>query len=83
MCEIKKNIYINDLFKNLSEEFIYVYKNIRKLEFNEEPDYNLYIILFENILRKTKAIGNKSIQFCFYKKINNFLKNNILLQKKI
>lgn len=39
ICSIKKNIEINVLFKDLLEEFIYIYKNILKLDNNELPEY--------------------------------------------
>lgn len=67
MCEIKKNIYINELFKNIPKEFIYAYKNTRKLEFNKESDYNIYIILFGNLLRKTKIEEINRLNFVFIK----------------
>ena len=69
ICEMKKSIKIDDLFHDFPEEFKYIYKNVIKLDFDEKPDYNLYVILFKNILRKIFIHNNDSFQFCFVKKI--------------
>ena len=73
MNEIKRNIKADELFDNLPEEFIYIYKNIRKLNFDETPEYGLYKLLFENILRKLNVNNNNFSEFCFSKKFNSFL----------
>ena len=69
----EKKIKVEKLFENLPDEFIYIYKNIRKLNFEEAPEYGLYELLFENILRKLNVNNNDFIEFCFSKKINDFL----------
>ena len=48
MGEMKKNISLHLIFQNFPIELQFMYKNILKLEFNEKPDYGLFIILFEN-----------------------------------
>ena len=78
MCEAKRNIKYMELFKDLPDEFIYIYKNIRKLNFDEKPEYGLYILLFENILRKLNVNYNELSNFCFPKKIDNFIAKTYL-----
>ena len=74
MGEMKKNISLHLLFQNLPIELQYMYKNILKLEFNEKPDYRLFIILFENILRNLKVSLNiNNNTFCFVLNIKKYL----------
>ena len=58
-------IFLNNLF--------IIYKNIIKPDFEEKPDYDLYIILFKNIIRKILIQNNETFRFCFIKEkeINN------------
>ena len=60
MSLIKEKILENGYFDDINPEIKYVYKNIRKLELNEEPDYELYIILFDSILKKLNFDYEKS-----------------------
>ena len=50
----KKSISLTGLFTGFPNELIFIYKNAIKLEFSEEQDYELYIILLNN--RKTKTL---------------------------
>ena len=60
MPSIKENILENVKFDNIYPEIKYIYKNIRKLELNEEPDYELYLILFYNLLKRLNFDSEKS-----------------------
>ena len=52
MNDIKKNINYDLLFRDCPHELIYIYKNFLKLSFVEEPDYGLYIIIYNSILKR-------------------------------
>ena len=67
MSLIKEKILENGYFDDINPEIKYVYKNIRKLELNEEPDYELYIILFDSILKKLN-FDYKNQKVYIYKK---------------
>ena len=69
----KKNIKVEELIENLPDELIYIYKNIRKLNFEETPEYGLYKLLLENILRKLNVNNSNFSEFCFSKKINAYI----------
>lgn len=73
MCKIKKNIIRENLFPDIPKEFIYIYKMIRNLEYDEQPDYDAYIILLKHILTKNEELENER------KKILGKEKMNILL----
>ena len=54
--EIKKNIKIKELCSELPEEFESFYNHIRKLEFEQVPDYDYLKLLLKNILEKNNFI---------------------------
>ena len=54
--EIKKNIRIKELCSRLPEEFELFYNYIRKLQFEQVPDYYYLKILLKNILEKNNYI---------------------------
>ena len=54
--EIKKNIKIKELCSELPEEFESFYNCIRKLEFEQVPDYDYLKLLLKNILEKNNFI---------------------------
>ena len=54
--EIKKNIKIKELCSELPEEFESFYNYIRKLEFEQVPDYDYLKLLLKNILEKNNFI---------------------------
>lgn len=83
MCEIKEKLIENGYFNNIYPEMIYIYKNIRKLEFDEKPDYELYIILLENILRKINFDTKKSKEFLVMEKMNELLEAEKLQLKNL
>ena len=60
-CEMKKNFDLNELFHGIPDELLYIYKNALKLNFDEEPDYNLFSILLNNILIRF-GVSNKEKQ---------------------
>ena len=75
MGKIKNSISPEILFQGLPEELKFMYKIIIKLNFDEKPDYGLFIILFENILRNLKVNPHKDfLDFCFIKKIKEIIK---------
>ena len=71
----KKNIDINVLFKDLPDELKYIYKNVIKLNFEEKPDYDLYILLLKNILNKFGIINYTDYIFPFYKNLISLVVN--------
>ena len=75
MGKIKNSISPENLFEGLPEELKFMYKIILKLNFEEKPDYGLFIILFKNILRNLKINPQKDfLDFCFLKKIKEIIK---------
>ena len=52
MGEIKRKIDIDGLFKDIHEGFKFIYKNVIKLDFEESPEYDLYLLLLKNVLKK-------------------------------
>lgn len=72
MNTIKASIKYDVLFKDIPVEFLFIYKNVLKIDFAEKPEYELYLILLENVLRRLNHNNNKSFEFCFMKKINYF-----------
>ena len=50
MCELKKKILSNILLQDIPKEFLFVYKNIRALKYEEEPDYNAYNIILKSLI---------------------------------
>ena len=82
MNNIKTTIKYEVLFQDIPVEFLFIYKNVLKLEFAEKPEYELYLILLENVLRRLNHNNDKSFEFCFIKKINYFLnvKNEIQIK---
>ena len=74
MGEAKKQINIKKLFDNCPNEYIDIYKSIRKLKFKEKPNYDLYINVFNSILNRF-GILSEEIQKKFIKvKFDKFLK---------
>ena len=73
MYDIKKGISLSELFNGLPNEFIFIYKNAIKLEFSEEPEYKLYFILLNNILRKMNIDDVEKQKLFIKEKINSLL----------
>jgi hypothetical protein len=82
MNVIKKTIKLENLFKNLPNELLLIYKNLMRLNLYEEPEYDLYSILFENVLRRKNKIDNKSFVFCYSEKINDYILNTYNKKRK-
>lgn len=61
MRYLKEQLLATNYFDNIFPEIKYIFKCIRNIGFKEEPDYQLYIILFESILRKFK-IENEDLK---------------------
>ena len=89
--KLKKNILMEDLCKDLPNEFYDYMKYVKKLNFESKPDYNYLRNLFRNILYNFDIfswMGNYSLTLDIYKKNNNsFNKLRVakrnLLSKKI
>lgn len=77
MGEIKRNINIDKLFCDIPEEFKYIYKNIIKLDFDETPEYNLYLLLLKNVLKGLNIDNYNNYSFSFYKHLIDSLGNNL------
>ena len=43
---------LEEMFVGVPQEFLFIYKNALKLDFSEEPDYDLYLILFNHVLQR-------------------------------
>ena len=78
--EIKKNIKIKELCSELPEEFESFYNYIRKLEFEQVPDYDYLKLLLKNILEKNNFIVDYYYDWDKVKpnipKNDNIFKNN-------
>lgn len=82
MYEIKKGISLSKLFNGLPNEFIFIYKNAIKLEFSEEPEYELYFILLNNILRKYNLDDVEKQKLFIKEKINSLLGSKRIMTTK-
>jgi casein kinase 1 len=69
MAIIKKNINPNELFFNCPDELSHIYNSIKKLSYKERPQYELYFIIFNNILHWFNIHDEE--------KENNFVKENL------
>ena len=83
MGDIKKSIELNVLFSDTPRELLFIYKNAIKLKFSEQPDYDLYIILFESIIRRFRINGEIKQKKFIREILNNIFhhKNNFLLKE--
>ena len=65
ICEIKEEFNIDNYGKIIPKEMIIIFKYVRKLKFDEKPNYNKLRILFESFL---KQVGyNKNDTFSWIK----------------
>ena len=71
MGDLKKNIDLNILFDGTPQELLFIYKSSLKLDFQEEPDYEVYIILFNNIFRRFGINGEIKQKNFLFGKIND------------
>ena len=81
ICEIKKNIELAELFRDIPNELMYIYKNTIKLNYDEEPDYNLFIILFNNILARFGISNKENQKYFLQRNIDKLLSINDLKNK--
>ena len=51
---MKRDMPINELCKDYPEEFQKYFNYVRKLEYEEDPDYNMIKNLFKDILKKSE-----------------------------
>ena len=71
---MKKNIGAEKLFENLPQEFKEFYLYIKKLEFDQAPDYNYCRELFRNVIeKKCRDVYDNFFTWC--KEINLINKN--------
>ena len=59
--EMKMDIDINKLCEGIPEEFGTYLKMVRRLEFEEEPEYGKYINLFDDLFNKKELVRD----FCY------------------
>ena len=55
-----------------------MYKNIIKLDYEEKPDYPLYILLLKAILKNINVEVDDNYEFHFYRKYISFMQNKKL-----
>ena len=82
--KLKQNMLIEDLCKDLPNEFCDYMKYVRKLNFESKPDYDYLRSLFKNILYRINIfswMGNYSLTLDIYKE-NSSIKNYHFLKKK-
>ena len=75
-CRMKKRIKIEKLCEGLPEEFLDYLKYCRKLEFEQEPNYNYLRNLFSLILTKKKQRNDLNFFWINKKKAESVTKNN-------
>ena len=80
--QFKKNITTLELFHGFPDEFIFIFKNIIKLEFAEEPEYKLYLILLNNILRQSNIDDDIKQKNFVKEKMNHLFEMEIIKDKK-
>ena len=53
---MKKNISIEELCSNFPYEFVKYFEYVKQLEFDEEPNYNMLIELFQSVLKNNCGV---------------------------
>ena len=76
VCKLKKEIKLEKLCEGLPEEFIDYIKYCRKLEFEQEPNYNYLRNLFISILIKENQKNDLKFFWINKKTIRSVSKNN-------
>ena len=71
---MKKNMDLEEMFVGVPQEFLYIYKNALKLDFSEEPDYDLYLILFNHVLQRFGISGITKQKNFVIEKINDIFR---------
>ena len=54
--QMKKNISIEELCSNFPYEFVKYFEYVKQLEFDEEPNYNMLIELFQSVLKNNCGV---------------------------
>ena len=54
--QMKKNISIEELCSNFPYEFVKYFEYVKQLEFDEDPNYNMLIELFQSVLKKNCGV---------------------------
>ena len=83
--KIKGNILIEDLCKDLPNEFCDYIKYVRKLNFEEKPNYEYLKNLFKNILFRIDIftwMDDNRLTVDTYKEYSSFAKNKNFIKKK-
>ena len=71
ICEIKESFNIENYRKIIPMQIIEIYKYVKKLMFNEDPDYNKIRYLFKECLNKVNYKENETFSWIKDKKILN------------
>ena len=78
--KIKNNFIDSDEFKELPPIFKFIYKNIKILEFEEEPPYNFFITLLENekeIILKNENTSKEKFKYFWLNLIEHALYSKV------
>ena len=76
----KKKFNIDNYKDKIPEEFRNIFKDIKKLKFDETPKYSLYIKLLQNIREQNQCFDQND--FFWINKNENIKKNNIKAKKE-
>ena len=79
---MKKNLPVQQLCKGLPIQIYYFLKYVKRLNFEEQPDYNYLRSLFKDLLYKYKYIYNNKMTFSWVDKNCIFNNGSINLYKR-
>ncbi|CAD8132542.1 unnamed protein product [Paramecium pentaurelia] len=71
--EIKENIEVKELFKDLPNEFIKIYEYLRKLTYASEPDYKTIVKLIQQAAKHSNIFLDNKYEWDI--QMNNYDKN--------
>ena len=71
MSKLKKKILSNNLLPDIPKEFLFAYKNIRALKYEEVPDYDTNNIILKSLIINTDNNIREREIFLFERKMSN------------
>ena len=82
ICEIKESFNIENYREIIPMQIVQIFKYVKKLSFNEDPDYNKIRYFFLDFLYKINYKENETFSWIKDKKILNLKNNGFILRKK-
>lgn len=82
ICEIKESFNIENYSKIIPIEIVEIFKYVKKLTFNEDPDYNKIRYLFKECLNKVNYKENETFSWIKDKRILNLKESGHTQRRK-